>query len=305
MPETVMVIANPAASAFTGTDFRAVCRILGERYEVEGHWPESPLVTHQMALEAASRGLAGVFAMGGDGVVHHAAQGLVNSSVPLGIIPSGTTNVLARILGLPGNPSAAARHHLVATPRPMGTIRAEIERENGDIVHDHALFAFGVGFDADVVEQAEREGQRKRTMGGLHYAVSTFSQIWHYRDKRPHGIAQVAGESIESVAAQVQIHDVYTYFGKVPLKIGPAPDGALTVTTYARLGPSVIPRLAIGAASGTRMEQVRGASVFTEVGAFSMVASDEPLSAQADGEPLGRAVSIRISHAPDTYFALT
>lgn len=299
-----MVIANPAASAFTGTDFRTVCRILGERYEVEGHWPESPLITHQLALEAVSRGLAGVFAMGGDGVVHHAAQGLVNSSVPLGIIPSGTTNVLARILGIPGNPGAAARHHLAAKPRPMGAIRTEIERENGDIVHDHALFAFGVGFDADVVEQAERESHRKRTMGGLHYAVSTFSQIWHYRGKRPHGIIRVSGDPIKSVAAQVQIHAVYTYFGKIPLKIGPVPHRTLTVTTYSKLGPSVIPRLAIGAVSGTRMERVRGATVFSEVDSFSIVAAGEPLAAQADGEPLGRVRTVRVTHAPGAYLAL-
>ncbi len=299
-----MVIANPAASAFTGTEFRRVCRILGERYDVEGHWPESPLITHQLALEAASRGVGAVFAMGGDGVVHHAAQGIVGSSVPLGIIPSGTTNVLARILGIPGRPIPAARHLLGASPRPMAAIRTEMEQENGDVVLDHALFALGFGFDADVVERAEVAAHRKRTLGGGHYAISTLAQLWGYRGKRPHGIVRAGRESIDAVAAQVQVHDVYTYFGRIPLKAGPRSEGSLTVTTYSRLGPTVIPGLAIGAATGTRMPRVRGARVLTEVSDLRITALDEPLHAQADGEPLGRIHTVRITHSAGAYFAL-
>ncbi len=304
MRETVMVIANPAASAFTGSDFRRVCRILGNRYEVEGHWPESPLVTHQLALEAVSRGLAGMFAMGGDGVVHHAAQGLMHSPVPLGIIPSGTTNVLARILGIPNSPIAAARHLLDANPRPMHAIRTEMEQANGNVVLDHALFALGFGFDADVVELAEQAGHRKRSMGGAHYAISTLTQLWGYRGKRPHGTVSVLGEEVDAVATQVQVHAIYTYFGRIPLRAGPPPTTTLTVTTYSRLGPTVIPSLAMGAASENGMRRVRGARVFTDVPSLKIVASDEPLHAQADGEALGRVHAVRIAHAPDAYFAL-
>jgi len=184
MTETVMVIANPAASGFTGSDFRRVCGILGTRYTVEAHWPESILITHQLALEAASRELAAVFAMGGDGVVHHAAQGLIGSPVPIGIIPSGTTNVLARILDIPGSPIAAARHHLEASPKPMPAIRTEMRQGNGNVILVHALFALGFGFDADVVELAEQSSHRKRTLGGAHYAfhnITTF--CWYFYKK--------------------------------------------------------------------------------------------------------------------------
>lgn len=299
-----MVIANPAASGFTGSDFRRVCGILGTRYTVEAHWPESILATHQLALEAASRELAAVFAMGGDGVVHHAAQGLIGSPVPIGIIPSGTTNVLARILDLPGSPIAAARHHLEASPKPMPAIRTEMEQENGNVVLDHALFALGFGFDADVVELAEQASHRKRTLGGAHYALSTLSQLWGYRGKRPHGIVQIAGETIDTVATQVQVHEIYTYFGRIPLKAGPSSPNACTVTTYSRMGPMVIPGLAIGAATGNRMERLRGARVFTDVASLKITATDEPLHAQADGEPLGTVYAVRIAHAPAAYLAL-
>src|SRR5262249_30655991 len=45
---------------------------------------------------------------GGDGTLSAAAAGLVEAQLPLGIIPLGTANALARTLGLPTDPVAAA-----------------------------------------------------------------------------------------------------------------------------------------------------------------------------------------------------
>src|SRR5436190_8074297 len=42
-----------------------------------------------------------VIAVGGDGTVNEVAKGLLNSSIPMGIIPKGFGNGLARYLGIP------------------------------------------------------------------------------------------------------------------------------------------------------------------------------------------------------------
>ncbi|UCG40757.1 MAG: hypothetical protein JSV07_00445 [Acidimicrobiia bacterium] len=297
--DRALIIANPAASSFTGAAFREVSRVLSDRWDLEQHWPESPSITHALTREAPERGITAVFAMGGDGVVHHAAQGLVGTDVPLGVIPSGTTNVLARILELPSRAIAAGHHHLEATVRVVPTIRLTVEQEDGETTRTHALFALGFGFDADVVELAEAAGHRKRTLGAAHYAISTVRQFMGYVGRRPHAMVDVGDGPKDAVAAQVQLHDIYTFFGPIPLRAGPSSPGALTVATYRKLTPWMLPGLAIGAATG-RGGQVHNVEVALDRSTVKITAVDDPLHAQADGEPLGQVHSVIVDLAPDS-----
>ena len=104
----LLLIANPSASGFTGAALREVEATLGIAYEVTTAWPNSPGESRQAAADAANDGYSVVAAMGGDGVVHHVANGLAFSRTALGVIPTGTTNVVARILRIPMNAGKAA-----------------------------------------------------------------------------------------------------------------------------------------------------------------------------------------------------
>jgi diacylglycerol kinase family enzyme len=71
-----------------------------------------------------------VIACGGDGTAHGIVQGLAKSKVPLGVLPLGTANALARNLGLPMDPLAALERLLTYTPTriPLGEIETAHER---------------------------------------------------------------------------------------------------------------------------------------------------------------------------------
>jgi diacylglycerol kinase (ATP) len=61
-----------------------------------------------LTKQAIEKGTDAVIVAGGDGSIHHAVQELANSEIPLGIIPCGRGNDLARTLGIPRVPEEAA-----------------------------------------------------------------------------------------------------------------------------------------------------------------------------------------------------
>ncbi len=58
---------------------------------------------------ASLEGYDAVYAAGGDGTINDVASGLINRNIPLGIIPLGTGNGLARALGIPFEPDKLIR----------------------------------------------------------------------------------------------------------------------------------------------------------------------------------------------------
>ncbi len=60
-----------------------------------------------------------VFGYGGDGTIREVAAGLFGSETPLGVLPGGTTNVVAIAFGLSRDPVAAASQLCRLEPRPV------------------------------------------------------------------------------------------------------------------------------------------------------------------------------------------
>jgi diacylglycerol kinase (ATP) len=67
-----------------------------------------------------------VLVAGGDGTLRLAAEALADAALPVGIVPCGTANDLARALGLPRDALAAARRLAAgAAPRPLAVVDAD------------------------------------------------------------------------------------------------------------------------------------------------------------------------------------
>jgi YegS/Rv2252/BmrU family lipid kinase len=115
------------------------------------------------AREAAANGADLVVAAGGDGTVRGCAEALAGTGVPLGIVPLGTGNLLARTLGIPGHPKAAL--HVA-----LGSAGASRDRKIDLAIADGTPFTAmtGMGLDAAVVSATKL----KHHLGWLAYAMA-------------------------------------------------------------------------------------------------------------------------------------
>ena len=295
----VVLIANPVASQFTGGSHRRVMSILSKSHdEVEAIWPATPAATAEMAAEAAASGASLVVAMGGDGMVHHVSQGLVGSDSVLGVIPVGTTNVVARLLGIPKRVTRAAR--LIAGSRRhevLGTTRLTLTRAAVETVH-HALFACGFGMDALVVNRANEDPYRKYRFGSLHYARTALGVgLIGFPSTKPHVEVRSGPRHALAVGAQIQFREVYTYFGPVPLRIASDPPSPMTVLVMERLRRRRVPRIVYDLLAHRSLGEVPDLQVWEEVESLELRA-DPAVAAQADGEALGLVDSARVDWFP-------
>jgi diacylglycerol kinase family enzyme len=99
----------------------------------------------ELAAKAAAEDLPLVFAFGGDGTYNEVAQGLLGSTTVMGVLPGGTTSVLAYELAVPRPASLAVTALLAGEDRAMRVGRSD----RGDLV----LLMLSAGPDSHVLER--------------------------------------------------------------------------------------------------------------------------------------------------------
>ncbi|PRH85226.1 lipid kinase [Labrys okinawensis] len=97
---------------------------------------------------------------GGDGSLNAAARGLMETGLPLGVLPLGTANDFARTVEIPADPLKAAELIVTGQPRPM-----DLGEVNGQLYFNVA----SIGFSADLA--AELSENAKKMFGKLGYGI--------------------------------------------------------------------------------------------------------------------------------------
>jgi len=123
----------------------------------------------ELAKAATLRGARLVMVWGGDGTINEVASALVFNDVPLGIIPAGSGNGLARELGVRLKPELAIADALAAEPRLIDV---------GEIEGRYFVNIAGIGLDAHVASQFNTPGNQRR--GLLGYARISLRALGSY-----------------------------------------------------------------------------------------------------------------------------
>ena len=244
--------------------------------------------TARLCADAAKAGVERVIIAGGDGTIHEAVNGLMSAPSPvrttLAILPMGTSNVLAREIGLPLDPLQACRTLLEGAPCPIYL---------GRIDDRYFILMAGIGLDADVVQQVEQRWRMVKPWGGAAtYALVGLAEMFTYR----YPLMQVTIGGTAYAATTVIAAKARTYAGLRLVPGASLDQPELVIGLFHRAGwPAYLgyaARILFG-----RTDDMPGVTWLKTTNAT--LTAQTPIPVQADGEFIGR-LPVRITVAPVT-----
>ncbi|WP_108250067.1 diacylglycerol/lipid kinase family protein [Planctomonas deserti] len=176
---TIVVAINPDAASGRGAAVgaRTVAALRRAGWIVTPLQEDSADALAAAVAVALAGGPRALIVVGGDGMVGLGANAVAGTDVPLGIVPCGTGNDMARNLGLPVGDVAAALSRLVAALAPSGGGSRRIDA--GLVTHADGretwfACALSAGFDAAVNERANR---MRRPRGASRYVLALLREL--------------------------------------------------------------------------------------------------------------------------------
>jgi YegS/Rv2252/BmrU family lipid kinase len=230
---------------------------------------------HEEALKGVGNGET-IVALGGDGLLRPLSGALKGTGSALAIVPCGRGNDLARVLGIPEDPAAAAR------------IAVEGEERLIDVANVEGTPYMGIasfGFDSDANRIAN---EAKLVRGNAVYVYAALRALAAWRPAR--FSVRVDGERREFTGYTVAVGNSRVYGGGMyVLPMAELDDGKLDVLVCTNIRKLRFLRELPKVFKGTHVD-----SDYTEFfrGKEIEVSSDRPFAIYADGDPIGATPAI-------------
>lgn len=331
-----LVVVNPAATSTTAKMRDVLVGALGSELKVDV--AETAYRGHARVLgaQAADDGFDVIVSVGGDGTVNEVVNGLLergpSPDLPmLAVVPGGSTNVFSRALGRSRDPVEATAEILESLRAgrtrlvSLGTASASgvsttplVEPDPAEAaraarvdaaVHDQDwtaprwfVFAAGLGFDAEVISRVEAQRARgRRSTGALYVREGTAAFLLGRERRRPAMTLHVPGQDPVEKLFLCLVSNVspWTYLGARPINPSPRAsfDTGLDVFALGRLGPLRMLntlRQTLAAEPDARGRRVHRWHDLEELS----VTAQRPQGWQVDGDHLGTATGLRLTHVP-------
>ncbi|MFZ1730037.1 MAG: diacylglycerol kinase family protein [Bacteroidota bacterium] len=177
MQRTIHLILNPAAGkGRSGRQLKVVLNALQDAgYAVEEYVTARRMHAAEIAAALPDDG-APLCVAGGDGTLNEVINGLRPGSHTVGVLPLGTGNDFATLLGsrsMKDTLEALLRDRSIA----VDAAKADVVDEDGKVITRHFINAIGIGFDAAVAMDVSR---RSTGSGIIPYLIAVFRVLRFY-----------------------------------------------------------------------------------------------------------------------------
>ena len=294
----ILFIVNSVASSVTARRRVVIHKALSADHDVTLAETSRRGHATRLAQSAARDHYDMVVVLGGDGTLNEAANGLAGSDTALATLPGGSTNVFARILGLPDDSVDAVGVLLNAIDA------GSIERIGlGAVEGRYFLFHCGIGFDAAVVEQVERRGPWKRWAGHPLFIYAAVDTWLRRTDRKNPPLRVLDGKGQQLTAGFFTIvmnANPYTFLGNRPFDIVPdlTLDDPLAVVTLEQIRLRSLGPIAMSAMGPGELEKRRDLDIRRDMHSV-VVEANPPAPYQVDGDHLGASKRLRFTWTPE------
>lgn len=178
MSYLVSLIINPVAKGSSMSKvYKAIDFIKSEGFDVHVSFTKKSGDAEYLAKEHVKSSPYIIIAGGGDGTFNEVINGCAFTDIPVGILPFGTTNVLAKELNIPNSIKGALKIALYEKPKYVSLGKIESPTRNRYFV----LMA-GIGYDGEAVYGINKN--IKKISGKGAYILSGIKTLLTFRPEK-------------------------------------------------------------------------------------------------------------------------